>query len=50
MTQTLTERCDEIDHAKRQVEACIEDYRQSLLSYTEWMAAWRERQQKLDRV
>ncbi len=46
MTQTLTERCDEIDLAKKRVDSCFEDYRQAVLAYAAWMDGWRKRQQK----
>lgn len=36
-------RADLIDLHKRRVEACIEDYRQSILAYAEFMDDFRKR-------
>jgi hypothetical protein len=41
-----TSRADLIDMHKARVEACIEDYRKSILAYAEWMDAWRKRQKE----
>lgn len=38
------EQINDFERRKRVIEDLLEDYRQSLLAYAEWMDAWRKRQ------
>lgn len=37
------ERIRDIERRKREIETLMEEYRQDVLAYAEWMDAWRRR-------